>query len=87
VDPLKEPIPAGEQGRTLGFSIARIHPDDANHIWIAGQMGAFTSSDGGQTWAPLGDRSSIDTLAISTGSNRVYVSANGGTRSWTLDEH
>jgi photosystem II stability/assembly factor-like uncharacterized protein len=87
VDPLKEPIPTGEQGRTLGFSVVRFHPDDANHIWIGGPMGAFTSSDGGQTWAPLGDRSSVDTLAISTASNRVYISANGGTRSWTLDEH
>jgi photosystem II stability/assembly factor-like uncharacterized protein len=85
VDPLLEPIPDDELDSSFSFSVVRIDPSDANRIWIGGRHGAFVSNDGGVTWQQVGDNSSIDSLIISTASGQVYVSANGGTRTWTLD--
>jgi hypothetical protein len=85
VDPLLQPIPANEQDDHYTFSVARIDPSDPNRIWVGGSHGAFVSTDGGATWRRAGDGSAVDSIVISTASGRVYVSANGGTRSWTLD--
>jgi photosystem II stability/assembly factor-like uncharacterized protein len=86
VDPLEDAIPPDEQGRGFGFSVVRIDPDDPDHIWIGGDNGAFRSTDGGQTWRPLGDSSTIDSLVLATDVQRVFVSSDGGTRVWRVGE-
>jgi photosystem II stability/assembly factor-like uncharacterized protein len=85
VDPLQEPIPNDEQGRSYGFSSVTIDPNDPNRIWIAGANGAFWSSDGGRIWTQIGDNSAIDSLVVSFAAERVYISSDGGTRVWTLE--
>jgi hypothetical protein len=54
-------------------------------VWAGGELGAWRSADGGQTWTQLGDNSRIDSLVVSTAAGRVFVSSDGGTRMWTLD--
>lgn len=85
VDPLQEEIPDDEQGEPFGFTIARVDPTSSDSIWIGGEMGAYWSTNGGRSWNQLGDNSAIDAITISTESNRVFVSSDGGTRVWTLD--
>jgi hypothetical protein len=85
VNPLEEPVPDDEAGKSLGFTVAAIHPDDPDRIWVGGQLGAFASTDGGQTWRQLGDNSAIDSLVLSVDANRVYVSSDGGTRAWAIE--
>lgn len=84
VNPLEEPIPDDEAGQPFGFSTVVLHPDDPNQIWIGGALGAFHSTDGGQTWTQLGDASEIDSIVVSTATDRVFVSSDGGTRAWTI---
>lgn len=86
VNPLEQPVPQDEAGLSLGFTVAAIHPDDPGRIWVGGQMGAYASTNGGQTWTQLGDDSAIDSLVVSTTANRVYISSDGGTRAWAIDE-
>jgi hypothetical protein len=85
VDPLTDAIPANEQGQPFGFSVARVDPTDPQRVWVGGELGAWRSADGGQTWTQLGDNSRIDSLVVSTAAGRVFVSSDGGTRMWTLD--
>jgi hypothetical protein len=85
VDPLEEEIPEDEQGIDYGFTHANFDPANPDRVWIGGAMGAWWSTNGGRSWAQLGDNSAIDALTISTASNRVIVSSDGGTRVWTLD--
>jgi photosystem II stability/assembly factor-like uncharacterized protein len=85
VDPLLEQIPDDEMDGSFSFSIVQIDPSNPNRIWIGGSHGAFVSTDAGATWQQVGDNSSIDSIIISSATGRVYVSANGGTRTWTLD--
>jgi hypothetical protein len=85
VNPLEEPVPDDEAGKSLGFTVVAIHPDNPDRIWIGGQLGAFSSTDGGQTWQQLGDNSPIDTLVVSTATNSVFVSSDGGTRVWAIE--
>jgi len=85
VNPLDEQVPDDEAALSLGFTVAAIHPDDPDRIWVGGQMGAYASDDGGQTWQQLGDNSPIDSLIISTNANRLYVSSDGGTRAWEIE--
>jgi photosystem II stability/assembly factor-like uncharacterized protein len=86
VNPLEEPVPQDEVDLSLGFTVATIHPENPDQIWVGGQLGAFYSDDGGQTWTQLGDNSQIDSLVISTTANRVYISSDGGTRAWAINE-
>jgi hypothetical protein len=86
VNPLEEPVPDDEAGQPFGFTVVAIHPEDPDRIWIGGQVGAFVSEDGGQTWAQLGDDSAIDSLVVAAGVDRVYVSSDGGTRAWGIGE-
>ena len=85
VNPLDEPIPDDEGGQPFGFSTVVLHPGDPNQMWIGGELGAFHSSDGGQTWTRLGDASAIDSIVVSTATDRVFVSSDDGTRAWTID--
>lgn len=85
VDPLLEGIPEDEAGENFNFTTARIDPNDPERIWIGGAQGAFLSTDGGQTWRRVGDVVEIDSIVISDSAERVFVSAAGGTRVWTLD--
>jgi|GEM_PF-6734872 len=86
VNPLEQPVPDDEAGKSLGFTVAAIHPDDPDRIWVGGQLGAFVSDDGGETWRQIGDNSPIDSLVVSTAANRVYVSSDGGTRAWAIGD-
>ncbi|HYI14341.1 MAG TPA: hypothetical protein VEX37_03045 [Thermomicrobiales bacterium] len=86
VNPLEEPVPQDEVDLSLGFTVVAIHPDNPDQIWVGGQLGAFVSTNGGQTWTQLGDNSQIDSLVVSTTTNRVYISSDGGTRAWAIDE-
>lgn len=83
VDPLEEDIPDDERGQPFGFAHALIDPGDPDRIVIGGPLGAYLSLDGGASWQRLGDRSPIDALAFSTDTQRIFVSANGGTRVWS----
>jgi hypothetical protein len=85
VNPLEEPVPDDEAGKSLGFTVVAIDPTDPDRIWIGGQLGAFSSTDSGQTWQQLGDNSPIDTLVVSTAANSVFVSSDGGTRVWAIE--
>jgi hypothetical protein len=85
VNPLEEPVPQDELDLSLGFTVVAVHPEDPDRIWVGGQLGAFASTNGGQTWRQLGDNSAIDSLVISTTANRVYVSSDGGTRAWAIE--
>jgi hypothetical protein len=85
VDPLTDAVPAGEQGKAFSFSVVRVDPTDPQRLWAGGELGAWRSADGGQTWTQLGDNSRIDSLVVSTAAGRVFVSSDGGTRMWTLD--
>lgn len=85
VDPLQEEIPEDELDALFGFTLARFDPEDPDRIWIGGALGVFWSTNGGGSWAQLGDNSAIDSLTVSTESYRVFVSSDGGTRVWTLD--
>jgi hypothetical protein len=85
VNPLEEPVPQDEVDLSLGFTVVAVHPEDPDRIWVGGQLGAFASTNGGQTWRQLGDNSAIDSLVISTTTNRVYISSDGGTRAWAIE--
>jgi hypothetical protein len=85
VDPLTTDIPSSETGKTVGFQLAAIDPNDFHHLWVAGTAGLFTSSDDGATWARLGSISKVDSLALSDASNRVFASADGHTYVWALN--
>lgn len=85
VNALTDPIPVGEQDKSFFFRHVSINPSNPDLIWIGGFHGAFWSDDAGWTWTQAGDDSRVDTLVMSGETQRVYVSANGGTRSWTLD--
>ena len=85
VDPLLEGIPEDEAGMNFNFNVARIDPTNPDRIWIGGVQGAFFSEDAGSTWRRVGDVVEIDSIVISEAAERVFVSAAGGTRVWTLD--
>ena len=85
VDPLTEAIPPTEQGQSFGFSVIRIDLADPQRVWAGGELGAWRSANGGQSWTQLGNKSRIDSLIVSTAAGRVFVSSDGGTRMWTLD--
>ena len=85
VDPLQEGIPQEESNFNYIFDIARIDPSNPDRIWIGGPQGAYFSEDAGSTWRRVGDRVMIDSIVISSEAERVFVSAAGGTRVWTLD--
>jgi photosystem II stability/assembly factor-like uncharacterized protein len=82
VDPLTEPIPPDEQGRTTAFNLAAIDPADRDRIWVAGAPGVFHSDDGGATWARLGDIENVTSLAVSAASGHIFVVADGRAYVW-----
>lgn len=85
VDPLLDGIPEDESDQNFIFTVAQIDPVDPNRIWIGGAQGAFLSTDAGQTWRRVGDRVATEAITIIPSAERVFVSAAGGTRVWTLD--
>lgn len=85
VDPLTEGIPEDEAGEIFNMTSAQIDRANPDRIWIGGTQGAYLSTDAGATWRRVGDVTESAGIAISTDSERVYVSANGGTRVWTLE--
>ena len=85
VDPLTEGIPEDESGQNFNFTVATIDPANPDRIWIGGAQGAYLSIDAGATWRRVGDVTETESIVISQAAERVFVSANGGTRVWTLD--
>jgi photosystem II stability/assembly factor-like uncharacterized protein len=85
VDPLLEGIPEDEAGENNNFTVAKIDPTNPDRIWIGGMNGAFLSEDAGATWRRVGDEVAIVSIVISTEAERVFVSAAGGTRVWTMN--
>lgn len=85
VDPLTEGIPEDESGQDFNFTIAMIDPTNLDRIWIGGAQGAFLSTDAGATWRRVGDITATESIVVSPDAERVFVSANGGTRVWTLE--
>jgi photosystem II stability/assembly factor-like uncharacterized protein len=85
VDPLLEGIPEDESGENFNFTVAKVDPTDPDRIWIGGAQGAFLSTDGGDSWRRVGDVVEIESIVISESAERVFVSAAGGTRVWTLE--
>ena len=85
VDPLLEGIPEDEAGENNNFWVAKIDPTNPDRIWIGGMKGAFLSEDAGATWRRVGDEVEVVSIVISTEAERVFVSAAGGTRVWTMN--
>lgn len=85
VDPLTEGIPEDESGQNFNVTVATIDPANPDRIWIGGVQGAFLSTDAGATWRRIGDAAETESIVISQAAGRVFVSANGSTRVWTLE--
>lgn len=85
IDPLTEEIPAAELDPFRELTIARIDPENLDRMWVGGTLGAFVSTDTGQTWTRLGGGDAVDSIVVSRLTDRVFVSAEGATRIWSLD--
>jgi len=85
VDPLEQGIPVEEQSAGFGPTTVVIDPTDRDRIWLGTNHGAFRSVDGGASWIAMGDSEAVDSIVVSPASERVFVSAGGVTRVWTLD--
>lgn len=83
-DPLFEGIPLDLQEPFPGFRHARIDPTSRDRIWIGGNRGAYLSVDGGRTWTLIGEPEPVTGLALSTVTDRVFISYADGTRLWSL---
>lgn len=83
-DPLFEGIPIDQAEPFPGFRHARIDPANRERIWIGGNRGAYLSIDGGATWELIGDPEPVTGLALSTVTDRVFISYADGTRLWSL---
>ncbi len=84
-DPLTEGISEDESGQNFNFTLATIDPSNPDRIWVGGAQGAFLSTDAGATWRRVGDVTETQSIVVSQNAERVYVSASGGTRVWTLE--
>lgn len=86
-NPLEEDIPIGAWDPFPVFNTVVIDPQNIDRVWIGSNLGAFQSNDGGETWERLGAEESIQSIAISHLTKRVFVSGEGTTRIWALDDN
>lgn len=86
VDPLTDSIPADEQGQSFSFSVVRVDPDDTDRIWVGGPQGVFASTDGGATWTHVGETVDVESLVVSTVTDRVFISDGTSTTVWDASE-
>lgn len=84
-DPLTEGISEDESGQNFNFTLAAIDPANSDRIWVGGAQGTFLSTDAGATWRLAGNVTEPESIIISQSAERVFVSANGETRVWTLE--
>ncbi|MFW6075855.1 MAG: hypothetical protein ACOC9Y_09675, partial [Chloroflexota bacterium] len=84
-NPLQENITADEWDPYPLFESVVIDPENLDRIWVGGNLGAFMSEDGGSTWERLGSEDAVESIVISRLTDRVFVSADGVTRIWSLD--
>jgi hypothetical protein len=84
-DPIQPNIPRDDTSRPHGFSAIVVDPSNPDRIWLASELGAYLSSDGGYRWRRVGAEVEVESIAISPAVDRVFVTtAEGMTLTFTL---